>query len=69
MIWVLKDTVSGKYFKLMASIGPALCGDIGSAQKFESREAAVLHPAYSFPLTCFEPEEVEDLKEMNDDSR
>ena len=60
MPWILRDGNSGKYFKAMAGIGPMLCGDIEEAQRFDTKQDAVIHPAYSFSLTIFEPMESPD---------
>lgn len=46
------------YFRGMTGIGPSTTRDISEAEVFDSKEAAMQSPAYSFSLMFFEPKEV-----------
>ena len=56
--WVLKDELSGKYFKQWTSIGPAATPTRGEAERFPSKRKAMQSLAFSFALTSYEPKAV-----------
>ena len=53
--WVLKDELTGKYFKQWTDIGPAATNSLKEAERFDSERAAMMSPAYSHSMTFFEP--------------
>ena len=60
-VWVLAEDRVGPapagrfYFWRWAPIGPALTREVEEAYKFPSKEEAMHHQAYKFPLTSLEP--------------
>lgn len=53
--WVLKDSVSGYYFKCWTGIGPAGTESLDEAEIFDSKEDAMRSPAFTFSMTFYEP--------------
>ena len=53
--WLLKDTLSKKYFKEWTGIGPAATSSRVEAERFPNKNSAMRSPAYSFALTFYEP--------------
>lgn len=66
--WILRETLASEkqnkpiYFCKMTGIGPMSTDDLDKAQKFTSKQEAVMSPAYVHPLSFYEPEEVKDGK-------
>ena len=56
--WVLRDTMSRKYFMQWTGIGPACCAKLEKAKKFRTKIEALQSPASSFALTFFKPRAV-----------
>ncbi len=51
--WALK--AGGLYFREMTQLGARFTADPDVAHKFDSREEAMRHPAYSFPMATWKP--------------
>ena len=49
-----------RYFMCWTGIGPASTNDPAEAARFPSEAAALQSPAYSFWLTFFQPEPIDD---------
>jgi len=56
--WILRDELSGSYFKQWTGIGPMSTQDISEAHQFDSREEALRSPAFAFGYAFFEPMEL-----------
>lgn len=63
--WVLIEEPASKkehkpvYFKCTTDIGPCSTPNLSEAAKFESRQEAVMSPAYVHPFSCYEPRPLE----------
>jgi hypothetical protein len=60
--WVLRETLASEklkqpiYFMEMVAIGPRSTSSLAKAKRFENRQAAMMSPAYSHALSCYEAE-------------
>lgn len=69
-VWVLKEEASTRkrgvdiYFAEWAPIGPRSTEILEDAKKFGSRFEAMQSPAYTFPLSFYEPTKVEKAGEI-----
>ena len=63
--WILRETlVSEKlkkpiYFCQMTAIGPMSTDDAAKAERFDSKQEAMMSPAYVHALSFYEPEQIE----------
>lgn len=61
--WILRETLASKrlktpiYFKGMTAIGPMSTSDLKKAERFDSERDAMMSPAYTHALSCYEPEQ------------
>lgn len=60
--WILRETLSSEklktpiYFKGITAIGPMSTPNLEQAQRFNSKQEAMMSPAYVHPLSFYEPE-------------
>lgn len=60
--WVLRETLASErqgkpmYFWKWTTIGPMTTDKLDDAERFESKQLAMAHPAYSHYVSCYEPE-------------
>lgn len=70
-MWILVEELASKqqkrpiYFEKQTAIGPMGTADLDKAQRFDSKQAAMMTPAYMHALSFYEPQE---LKEHPDDN-
>ena len=63
-MYVLKDSFEAKkrncpvYLKDMSGIGPVYTESLDEAKKFETKEDAMMSPAFNYSLCFFYPEEI-----------
>lgn len=57
LFWVLADTVKNRtiYFHEWTNIGPCGTRNLKQAERFKTKQAAMNSPAFTFPLTFYEP--------------
>lgn len=61
--WILREVLASErlktpvYFKGMAAIGPMSTSDLKKAERFVSQRDAMMSPAYSHTLSCYEAEQ------------
>lgn len=60
--WILRETLASErqkkpiYFKQMTAIGPMSTAKREEAAEFSSKQEAMMSPAYTHSLSCYEPE-------------
>lgn len=60
--WILKEILASErgkqpiYFSGITAIGPMSTPNLARAQRFSSKQEAMMSPAYVHPLSFYEPE-------------
>lgn len=65
MSWILVEELASKqqkrpiYFQKQTAIGPMSTADLDKAQRFDSKQEAMMTPAYTHSMSFYEPQELE----------